>query len=93
MEGPLLLHTSPQVRERLHDLEDRQPPCLIADLRGVTEIDSSGLAALLWMHRTQVNRRCDFIVVADNPMLRRIFEVTRLCDVFDLRRELPEPVT
>ena len=93
MEGPLLLHTSPRVRERLHDLEDHQPRCLVADLRGVSEIDSSGLAALLWMHRTQVNRRCEFVVVADSPMLDRIFQVTRLCDVFDIRRELPAPVS
>jgi len=54
MEGPLLLHTASRVRERLHDLEDRQPGCLVADLREVTDIDSTGLAVLLWMHRTQV---------------------------------------
>ena len=93
MEGPLMLHTAPRLRARLHDLEERRAQCLVADLRAVTDIDSSGLAALLWMHRTQVNHRCEFIVVADSPMLDRIFEVTRLADVFDLRRELPEPVT
>ncbi len=93
MEGPLMLHTAPRVRARLHDLDERQPACLIADLRDVTDIDSSGLAALLWLHRTQVNHRCEFIVVANTPMLDRIFEVTKLCDVFDVRRELPEPVS
>ena len=92
MEGPLMLHTAPRVHERLHDLEERQPPCLVADLRDVTDIDSSGLAVLLWMHRTQVNHRCELIVVTASSMLDRIFEVTRLCDVFDLRREMPEPV-
>jgi anti-anti-sigma factor len=93
MEGPLLLHTATQVRERLHDLEERQPGCLIADLREVTDIDSTGLAVLLWMHRTQVNHRSEMIVVSARPMLDRIFEVTRLCDVFDVRREMPEPVS
>jgi anti-anti-sigma factor len=93
MEGPLMLHTSKTVRERLRNLDDRQPSCLIADLRQVTDIDSTGLAVLLWMHRTQVNHRCEFIVIADSPMLDRIFEVTRLCDVFDIRRDLPAPVS
>jgi anti-anti-sigma factor len=90
LRGSLLLDTAPFVRDELPDLDDLHPQLLVADLLGVTEIDSSGLALLLWMHRGQVNRGYRFIVVADNPMIHRAFNVTKLCDVLDVRRQMPE---
>ncbi len=90
LSGSLLLDTAPFVRDELPDLDDLHAQVLVADLLGITEIDSSGLALLLWMHRTQINRGYRFVVVADNPMISRAFEVTRLSDVLDVRRQMPE---
>ncbi len=89
LRGPLLLDTAPIVRRRLSRVVDTHPSVLVADLRHVDDIDSSGLAVLLWMHRSQVTRGCRFIVVTENSMVHRAFEVTRLYDVLDIRHELP----
>ena len=90
LRGPLLLHSAPMVREQLSRYVDDHPPLLVADLRQVPEIDSSGLALLLWMQRSQVNRGCQFIVVSDNIMLTRAFEVTGLDEVLDIHGEMPD---
>ena len=90
LRGELLLDSTQFVRGRLANVVDDHPSVLVADLRAVTAIDSSGLAVLLWMHRSQVNRGCRFTVVTDNAMLKRAFEVTRLHDVLDVRHEMPE---
>ena len=90
LKGPLLLHAAPRLRAQLTDVVDEHPSLLVADMREVEEIDSSGLAILLWMHRSQAVRGCRFVVVADTPMVTRAFEVTRLADVLDVRQEMPE---
>ena len=85
----LLIDTASIVREQLPDLADVHVQLLVADLRDVKDIDSSGLAVLLWMHRTQALRGCSFMVLADTPQVLRAFEVTGLDDVFDVRAEMP----
>ena len=90
VQGALLLDAWPAVRAQVDPVVEEHPSLLVADLRGVNEIDSSGLAILLWMHRSQTVRGCRFVVVTDSPMLLRAFEVTRLDDVLDVRSEMPD---
>jgi anti-anti-sigma factor len=47
LEGEIDLHVSPEVAASLAKIIDQQPSRLIVNLRAVSYIDSSGLAALI----------------------------------------------
>lgn len=89
VKGPLVLATAPSIRDDLQDVDDLHPACLIVDLREVTDIDSSGLALLLWLHRSQTNRGAQFIAVSNRPELERALSATMLDRTFDVRPALP----
>lgn len=89
VQGPLVLSTTPGIRDELQDVEDLLPSCLILDLREVTDVDSSGLALVLWLHRAQTNRSCEFIVVSNRPELERALSATMLDRALDVRPALP----
>ena len=89
VQGPLVLATTPGIRDDLQDVDDLHPSCLILDLREVTDVDSSGLALILWLHRAQTNRGCDFVVVSTRPELERALSTTMLDRTLDVRSAPP----
>ena len=84
LEGEIDLHESPQVMERLNPLIARRSPAIHLDLSRVSYIDSSGLAAFIdAMQRIQAYGG-DFALVAMRESVRKIFEISRLDQVFKI---------
>jgi anti-sigma B factor antagonist len=84
LEGEIDLHESPMLIERLNPLIARKLPRIHLDLSRVSYIDSSGLAAFIdAMQRIQAYGG-EFALVSTGESVRRIFEISRLDQVFKL---------
>lgn len=90
VRGALVLGEAAFLREQLQHVIDETVETLMLDGRTVSEIDSSGLSLLLALHRLQQSRHGAFVLIADSPQINRALEVTRLDDVIDVRRQLPD---
>lgn len=62
---------------------------VLADLSGVSFIDSSGLGVLVQAHRTAVQRDTRLLVVA-SPPVRKLLALTGLDTVLETYGDLPE---
>ncbi len=84
LEGEIDLHESPQVMERLNPLIAKQSPRIHLDLSRVSYIDSSGLATFIdAMQRIQAYGG-EFALVAMRESVHKIFEISRLDQVFNI---------
>lgn len=84
LEGEIDLHESPQVMERLNPLIAKQSPRIYLDLSRVSYIDSSGLATFIdAMQRIQAYGG-EFALVAMRESVHKIFEISRLDQVFKI---------
>lgn len=75
---------------RVHDLFRTGCRHLIADLRGVSAIDSAGVRALVRSHTTAQRVGGTFTLVAPQPDVRTVLELSRLDSVFAIRDSLNE---
>ena len=93
LEGEIDLHESPQVTQRLNPLIARKLPRIYLDLSRVSYVDSSGLAAFVdAMQRIQAYGG-EFALVAMRESVQKIFEISRLDQVFKIYPggETPSP--
>ena len=81
----LMLETAPDVRAALEDIDEFEPTEVVVDVSTVTEVDSSGLAAVVRLHRAQKVRGHRLTVVGSTPQLKRMFALTRLDRVLRMR--------
>lgn len=90
LRGEIDIQTAPLVSARLDALTAGPSPELVLDLRSVTFIDCSGLAALC-RARTRVLSRCGRLrLVSGSPRLMRILRLTNLAHAFDVHSRLPD---
>jgi anti-sigma B factor antagonist len=91
--GELDLHTGGPVEAALAAAVDRGARRLVVDLVGVTFLDSVGLGILTREAKRVRERGGECVVVADDPRIVRVFEITGLDRVFRIARSLPEAVS
>jgi anti-anti-sigma factor len=82
--------TAEEYERRANELFRSGCRYLIADLRGVAAIDSAGVRALVRSHTTAQRIDGRFTIVAPQPDVRRVLELSRLDSVFDIRESLEE---
>ena len=70
---------------------DRGCRRLIVDLTGVTFIDSAAMGVLV-LNATRLPDDGGCVVVADDPRILRVFEITGLDRTFEIERSLAEGV-
>lgn len=85
VRGEVDLVTAPLLRDAFAGLGSR----IVADLREVSFMDSSGLAVLI-EQKTQMNGG-QFRIVADGPPVLRLFELSGLTDLLDPGPDLVLP--
>jgi anti-anti-sigma factor len=78
-----------EYERRVHDLFGSGCRHLIADLRAVSGIDSAGVRALVRSHTTAQRVGGAFTLVAPQPRVLEVLQLSRLESVFDIR-ESPE---
>jgi anti-sigma B factor antagonist len=84
--GEIDVATSPMLRSELTSVLAQHPEELTLDLRGVTFVDSSGLGVLVGaLKRLRESGGGQFTVVDAQDPVRKVFDITGLTALFELR--------
>lgn len=86
LKGELDLHTAPRFKEGVAAALAASPlvTTLAVVLTDVTFIDSSGLGALIVLHRSLAERRKQLILVGPRPPVRRVLQFSGLPQLIDI---------
>jgi anti-anti-sigma factor len=84
LNGELDLGGAPAVAARLAALEADEPELLEIDVRGLTFMDSSGLAELFGANRRAREAGRRIVVIKDNGPIDRLLNLARVEDVIDV---------
>ena len=84
--GDIDLNCSHPFQQALLTLLDENPRRLIVNLAGVAYMDSSGVASLVKVLSRARKSGCTLYLVALQERVRSVFEITRLDDVFSIRK-------
>lgn len=76
MGGELDMASVPTLREHLTQVEGDSPGVILADLRDLSFIDSSGLGALLEANKRSELNGHRFFTVGASTTARRLFQIT-----------------
>jgi anti-sigma B factor antagonist len=90
--GEVDVYTAPQLRESIIDLVSDGARHIIADLREVDFLDSTGLGALVGSLKRLREQDGSLKLVTDADRVLRIFRLTGLVHVFALAASFPEAV-
>jgi anti-sigma B factor antagonist len=89
LRGELDLEHAYTFDEELRRVEARRPPCVVLDLRGLTFLDSSGLARLLAArHRARREHR-RLLLVRGSAAVQRLMAITAVRDHFETVSDVP----
>jgi anti-anti-sigma factor len=82
LRGELDLHRASALRAALSQEVTARPPRLILNLANVAYIDSTGLGTLVYFLRQVNGYGGRLFLVGLTPVVRNVFEITRLLHVF-----------
>ena len=90
--GELDLYTSERLHEKIADALEQGGRRLLVDLTGVSFMDSTALGVLVNAAKALRSSGGQLVLVADDPRVTRVFEITGLQRVFRVESSLPEAV-
>ena len=93
LAGEFDVYTAPQLRERVIELVDGGTRHILADLREVTFLDSTGLGALIGALKRLRAGDGSLTLVTGAERILRLFRVTGLNRVFVVRASVQEAIT
>ena len=91
--GEIDVYTAPELRQGVIRLIDAGTRHIIADLRGVDFLDSTGLGALVGSLKRL--RMCEgsLNLVTSGGRIRQVFQITGLTRAFALHSSVPDAIT
>src|SRR3954449_11289633 len=84
LSGELVFETARKVERELRNIEERKPTALAIDLRGLSMIDSTGLALVVSADSRARSEGRRLMVVEGPDSVQRVFRMTRLDDRLDI---------
>jgi anti-sigma B factor antagonist len=91
--GEIDVYTAPELRQRVIGLIDEGARHVIADLRGVDFLDSTGLGALVGSLKRLRMREGSLNLVTSGGRILQIFRITGLTHAFALHSSVPGAIT
>ena len=91
LQGELDLGTAYAFDRRLLVIEQAQPAMIIVDLRGLTMLDSAGLARLVSAQRRSRRGGWRLVLVRGGRIVQRVLQTTRLDELLEMTSD-PERV-
>lgn len=88
--GEIDMRSSPRLRAALLELAARTTGPLLIDLSAVSHIDSSGVGTMVYLKREVERRGRKLYLVALQPRVRGVFEITNLDKFFNIVRSADE---
>ena len=92
LSGELDLASAYHFDRQLLDVEARRPELVVLDLRGLTMLDSAGLARLVSAHRRARRGGWRLVLVRGRRVVSRVLQSTRLDEHLEVTRDLPAAV-
>ncbi len=93
VDGEVNFHTSPDLREKLHESLAKQTQRILVNLKKVRYIDSSGLATFVEALQKVKKYNGRLVLSELAPAVRSVFEIAKLDGVFLLAGTQDEAVT
>lgn len=90
--GEIDIYTAPELRQRVIHLVDNGTLHIIADLRGVDFLDSTGLGALVGSLKRLRTREGSLNVVTSGGRILKLFQITGLTHAFTLHSSVPDAI-
>jgi anti-sigma B factor antagonist len=84
MAGEIDVYTSPELRKQVADLAEDGIIHVIADLRGIDFLDSTGLGALIGGLKRLRIREGSLMIVTSGGRILKLFQITGLTHAFAL---------
>lgn len=91
--GEIDVYTAPELRQCVIGLIDDGARHVIADLRGVDFLDSTGLGALVGSLKRLRMREGSLNLVTSSGRILQIFRITGLTHAFALHSSVPDAIT
>ncbi len=88
LEGELDLGSAYAFDRRLLAIEQKQPAMIVIDLRGLTMLDSAGLARLVSAQRRARRGGWKLVLVRGGRAIQRVLQTTQLDEHFNIERDL-----
>lgn len=88
LRGEVDLASAPQFRRELHELIDRGSTRVLFDLGGLEFMDSTGLGVLIGCLKRLKEAEGELALENVQPAVGRVFEVTGLDRIFNIRSSL-----
>jgi anti-sigma B factor antagonist len=88
--GEIDVYTAPTLRQKLNEVLDRGTGNLCIDLGNVQFLDSTGLGVLVGAMKRINSREGQLVIVCDRPHILKVFEITGLSQVFEIRSSLDD---
>ena len=89
LRGELDLEHAYTFDEEMRRVEEERPPCLVLDLKGLSFLDSSGLARLLAANRRARRERRRLLLVRGSVPVQRLMAITAVGQHFETVSEVP----
>ena len=90
LRGELDLEHAYTFDEEMRRVEAVRPSCLVIDLRGLSFLDSSGLARLLAANRRARREKRRLVLVRGTKAVQRLFQITAVGHHFETVTDVPE---
>ena len=90
LRGELDLEHAYTFDEELRRVEGERPHCLVLDLRGLSFLDSCGLARLLAARRRARREKRRLLLVRGSKPVQRLMAITAVGDHFETVSDVPE---
>jgi len=86
--GEIDVYTAPSLREKIEEVLGDNVTMLAIDLENVGFLDSTGLGVLVGAMKRLNERDGNLVVTCTKPHILKVFEITGLSKVFDIRDDL-----
>jgi stage II sporulation protein AA (anti-sigma F factor antagonist) len=87
LEGELDLGNAYAFDKRMLAVEARQPKLVIVDLRGLTMLDSAGLARIVSAQRRARRGGWRLVLVRGGRIIQRVLQTTRLDELLEMTND------
>jgi len=84
VSGEADLYTTPKLKETVIDLISRGRIRVVVNLASVSYLDSTALGVLVGSYKRVREKGGNLALVGPQPRIRKVFEITRLVNVFDI---------
>jgi anti-sigma B factor antagonist len=90
LRGELDLEHAYTFDEEMRRVEGARPSCLVLDLRGLSFLDSSGLARLLAANSRARREKRKLVLVRGTKAVQRLLQITAVGHHFETVTDVPE---